>query len=139
MVKSLIFKRTRYANSIIFHSLFDSSLVYGLSDNQLKRRQPGAYKCPFQFIENHKNRMSSFMIFLYRNLVVVMSEKLKVDPSIIDYNLTRLDECVSTVVNKRVREFPSEKQYPYHRAFFRVEEWQIALEFFLQFDGEHCY
>lgn len=72
------------------------------------------------------------MTFLYRNLIADMSGKYQVDPSIVDYNLTILDECVTILVNKR----HAEESLSHHRTFFHVEEWQLALEFFLQFDGE---
>ena len=76
------------------------------------------------------------MNFLHQNLIVDTSEKYKVDPSIIDYNLTILDECITVLVNKRDVEFPNEEQPAHHRTFFHVQEWQLALEFFLQFDGD---
>ena len=76
------------------------------------------------------------MTFLHRNMILNASEKYQVDPSIIDYNLTILDECVTVLVNKRYEEFPSEEQPPNHRTFAHVAEWQLALECFLQFDDD---
>ena len=104
-----------------------------LSTSQLEYRKHGAFTCQFEYIENRKSRIPSFMKFIYRNLIVNMSEKLKVDESIIDFNLTRLDEVTIQSVLHRMKQTNSNDQlnFAYH-----LHEWPIALEIFLQIDGK---
>ena len=54
-----------------------------------------------------------------------MKKRLKVDISIIDYNLKRLEYCLEKVILQRQQQ----------QTMLNVDELAMALEFFLQFDG----
>ncbi len=98
-----------------------------LSTSQLECRKPGAFLCQFEYIENKKSHIPSFMKFIYKNFIFNMSKKLKVDESIIDFNLTRLDEVtIKSVLNSSHLKL----NFAYH-----MHEWPMALEIFLQIDG----
>ncbi len=98
-----------------------------LSSSQLECRKPGAFSCQFEYIENKKSHIPSFMKFIYKNFIFDMSKKLKVDESIIDFNLTRLDEVtIKSVLNSSHLKL---------NFAYRMHEWPMALEIFLQIDG----
>ena len=58
-----------------------------------------------------------------------MKKRLKVDIPIIDFNLTRLLNCVGKVV----------KQRGLTQTMLNLDELIIALEFYLQIDGKFIY
>ena len=102
-----------------------------LSTSQLECRKHGAFKCQFEYIENKKSDIPSFMKFIYKNFIFNMSKKLKVDESIIDFNLTRLDEVtIESVLNS------NNIHHNFNFAYHMHSEWPIALEIFLQIDGK---
>jgi hypothetical protein len=113
---------------IFFFVLFSVTM---LSASQLEYRKRGAFKCQFEYIENKNSHIPSFMKFVYKNFIVNMSKKLKVDESIIDFNLTRLDEVTiqSVLLNCNTNQKNLNHAY-------RMQEWPIALEIFLQIDGK---
>lgn len=94
-----------------------------LSHQQLADRQSGVFPTAFQLIERKEQSISiipSFMKYLHRNLIVEWSQQWNIDASIIDYNFTRLDEITTQF-----------QIQPYH-----LHEWPLALEIFLQIDGQ---
>ena len=68
----------------------------------------------------------SFLIGFYQTLYVKMKKRLKVDLPVLDYNLKRLENCISRVALERGH--PS--------TMLSLDELPLALEFFLQFDGQ---
>lgn len=105
--------------------------AYQLSRSELTRRQSGVFKPAFDIV-NYDSMISSFLREKYHMFFSDLLERLKVDMTILDYNYTRLNKCIHTLVYEQMRVFNlqldeipriNEKEYP------------LALEFFLQFDG----
>jgi hypothetical protein len=82
--------------------------------------------CPFEFIQHrYVESVDSFMIDLYRDLFIEPSQQWKIHYSLIDYNLSRLRKCMQL--------YTEQTKEP---ALLSLNEWPIALEFFLQIDGK---
>ncbi len=109
-----------------------------LSASQLEYRKQGAFTRQFEYIENKNSHIPSFMKFIYKNFIFNISKKLKVDESIIDFNLTRLDEITiqSLLLNCTTNKKNSNNIYHNLNQAYRMHEWPIALEIFLQIDGK---
>lgn len=99
-----------------------------LSSSELKNRQRRTFPLQFEYIENKNNPIPSFMKFIYINFIRNMSKKLKVDQSIIDFNLTRLEH----VTIQSILRYHSNQNFNHG---YHIHEWPIALEIFLQIDG----
>ena len=103
-----------------------------LSSAQLRRRQAGTFQRQFNYVgKKDRTNIPSFMKFIYRNFILSLSQRLKVDESIIDFNLTRLDEITAQTIRQRTDHSESGFGRTYH-----MHEWPVALEIFLQIDGK---
>jgi hypothetical protein len=69
---------------------------------------------------------------LYDDLYVKLSDRLRVDMAILDYNYGRMLRCVQILAEERMRRF---REKP-HEVTLDITEYAIALEFYLQFDGK---
>lgn len=72
------------------------------------------------------NLKDSFLLDFYQEFYGNLKTRLKVDISILDFNATRLRECVNQVV----------AQYHLEQTMLNVDELPLALEFYLQIDGK---
>ena len=120
--------------------LLSSVPVQCLSDQQLQRRQFGVFQRPFEYkiLGNHPSFLNSTYQYLYQHL----SERLHVDPAIIDFNLARLDEVMSTLaMNNDQQYWTDEQQRTREERDIALDFTQIAmtLEIFLQTDGKEKY
>lgn len=68
----------------------------------------------------------SFLMCFYQNLYVKTKKRLKVDIPIIDFNLTRLHNCIGKVIAQRGQQ----------QTMLNTDELVLALEFYLQIDGK---
>lgn len=113
-------------------------LVTQLSSGQIQRRQQGHYQRKFIYEEKHNHRrIPSYMKFIYQNLLVNLSERLKVDETILDFNYLRLQHLIHQCL--RYGQTSSEiytNSIKYQTKAFHMHEWPIALEIFLQIDGQ---
>jgi hypothetical protein len=104
-------------------------LVDSLTEPQYARIRRYAYPPLFKFELNTDDKShagDSFMGFCYEQLYTKTSQQLKVDIPIIDYNLTRLRQCLATVAAQR-----------HHQStMLTIDELPLALEFYLQIDGK---
>ena len=103
-----------------------------MSTNQVQCRQEGAYDRPFQYKILGNN--PSFLNFIYRYVYQHLGERLHIDEAIIDYNLTRLDEAMVTIAIKNDLQQKSTEE---RDIAFDISQLAIALEIFLQTDGNH--
>ena len=74
-------------------------------------------------IKTHSS--DSFLLSFYQDLYLKMKKRLKIDISVIDFNLTRLRHCIEQVVIQRDQQ----------QTMLNIDELALALEFYLQFDG----
>ena len=82
--------------------------------------------CPFELQQpRFMEAIDSFMVDLYQKLFVGPSQLWKINISLIDYNLTRLRRCMDL--------YTKQTNKP---ALASMDELPLALEFFLQIDGE---
>jgi len=75
------------------------------------------------------NVNDSFLCGYYQDFYGKLQKRLKVDISILDFNTTRLRQCVDQVV----------AQYRLEQTMLNMDELAIALEFYLQIDGQYSY
>ena len=76
------------------------------------------------------NSCESFLLCFYQNLYIKTKKRLKVDIPIIDFNLTRLRNCIGKVVVQRGAQ---------QQTMLSIDELAIALEFYLQMDGKFIF
>ena len=110
--------------------------VESLTEEQYARIRRGAFPQLFQLdmdlvvkIKPEKTEIKtsdSFLICFYQNLYIKTKKKLKVDIPIIDFNLTRLRNCIGKVVVQRGQQ----------QTMLSTDELALALEFYLQIDGK---
>lgn len=82
--------------------------------------------CPFEFRQyGCVDPIDSFLIDFYQNLYLEPSRRWKIHLSLIDYNLTRLRRCMNKYTKQTTEP-----------TLLLFDECLIALEFFLQIDGE---
>ena len=95
------------------------------------RRQNGVFKPAFDVINNDLT-MASFLREQYQLFFSDLIERLKVDMTLLDYNYTRLNQYMKTLVYEQVRVFNSR---PHEIQRINEKEYPLALEFYLQFDS----
>lgn len=101
-------------------------------------RQQGQHPLPFEY--HILGQIPSFMNFVYRYLYQQLSERLHIDEGLIDFNLTRLDETLVTMITHQNQQYWTDEQQKcksdrFHP--FDAYQWALALEIFLQVDGNH--
>ena len=115
-----------------------------LSPMQLARRDQHAYLSSFELTENNleliDNLKDSFMLSIYRQLLVDLSDKWQIGIPLLDYNLARLRQCARQCLLQRQQTERQEQLQLIPRlpdtATFSIEELPLALEFYLQIDGK---
>jgi hypothetical protein len=82
--------------------------------------------CPFT-LKQHQfdDTIDSFFIQLYREMFDEPNRRWNLDKSIIDYNLSRLRTCMNKYTEQTGKP-----------AILSLNELPMALEFYLQFDGQ---
>jgi hypothetical protein len=98
-----------------------------LSSDQFARLRHGTFPSLFRLVMNSDatKHNDSFLLGFYQDLYGKLKKQLKVDISILDFNLTRLCQCVDQVV----------AQYHLEQTTLNMNELASALEFYLQIDG----
>lgn len=116
----------------IAHLLLSNVPIGLLSPEYYARMRRGTYPTLFK-LDMHPttttaiDRNDSFLLCLYNDLYNDLSQRLKVDISILDYNMIRLRLCVDQVV----------EHYQLNQTMLNMNELACALEFYLQIDGLH--
>ena len=110
------------------HDFF--SLVKSLSQEQLARRRQDIYTFPCNILM-HQMRYPSHILAQYQRDYADLMQRLRVDAAILDSNYPRLDHCLQLFGLERIRRFRSQ-----HREVELLrDEYPLAIEFFLQIDG----
>lgn len=112
---------------------------------QLARRAPNAYTASFDLVEKNRDVIDhsrdSFMISMHQQLLVDLSKKWHISIPLLDYNLARLRRCAKLCLEQLQQRARQEQLQLLARlpvtATFSVEELPLALEFYLQMDGQH--
>lgn len=107
-------------------------VAHRLTSTELTYRQSDRFKSAFDLV--HRNSViPSFLREKYTLFFSDLKERLKVDVSILDYNYTRLNRCMTLLMYEQTQVF----KYRFED-IPRIEEkeYPLALEFFLQFDGK---
>ena len=107
--------------------------AHQLTQIELIRRHSGAYRPAFDII-NRDSAIPSFLREKYHLFFDDLIELLNIDMTLLDYNYTRLNQYMRTLVYEQRKMFhlrPCEIQ--------RIDEkeYPLALEFYLQFDSMH--
>ena len=108
-----------------------------LSTEELVRRQPGLYPCPFQII-NSNPTTSSFMINCYNTYFNSILSRFKMDLSILDHNYDRLNYFIELFCASRRRLLGTIKCAEDLVDLSDDEKPQL-LEFYLQMDVDLFY
>lgn len=109
-----------------------------LSKQERHRRSTAKYRPPFHVIGAPptnilvNTRIPSFFWPLYQQLFGNVTEHLRLDISIIDYNYARLSKCLDIWAKERIDRL---NKMP-HEVTLDQREYAIALEFYLQIDGK---
>ncbi|CAF1465715.1 unnamed protein product [Adineta steineri] len=75
--------------------------------------------------DDHQTSLcNSFLLCFYDNLYRKLKKRLNVGTSILDFNLTRLRQCIDKVVEQRGQ----------RQTMLSIDELPLALEFYLQID-----
>ena len=115
-----------------------------MSPIQLARRESHVYQSSFELIEHNlemiDNLKDSFMLSIYRQLLVDLSDKWQISIPLLDYNLARLRHCARQCLLRLQQTQRQEQLQLIPRipvtATFSIEELPVALEFYLQIDGK---
>ena len=81
------------------------------------------------------NLFPSFFLNIYRQLFGNLLRRLRVDQTILDYNYERLLKCMSILTDERIR-YRFGTLSKIHTEQLSFQEYALALEFYLQFDGK---
>ncbi|CAF5136234.1 unnamed protein product [Rotaria sp. Silwood1] len=108
-----------------------TTIDHQLTSTELSYRRSGAFK-PACTIANSHSNMPSFLREKYNMYFGDLLERLKVDLSILDYNYTRLNKFIRMLAYEQIRAFNLQ---PNSIPQLEEKEYPVALEFFLQFDG----
>ena len=112
------------SKSIIFCVYLDRLL----SVEERRCRLPGTFQRHFRLHENLHRQ--AFFPNIYQTMYGQLGQRLKVDEAILDHNYERLFKCINILAQERLRRFQTawkDEQLP-------IEEYAVALEFYLQFD-----
>ncbi|CAF1515766.1 unnamed protein product [Adineta steineri] len=110
---------------------------YLLTQSEYQQRRRFAYRSSFilidQRMQDSNSNIPSFLLNKYQQWYTDLSRHLNVDIAILDYNYIRLFQCLEIMKNERLycrfqtRSMEMAEQLP-------VDEYAIALEFYLQID-----
>jgi len=106
-------------------------LVNQLTPTEAIRRCSNSFTPAFDIV-NHNPMIPSFLREKYQLFYNDLIERLKVDMSILDYNYTRLNKYITMVIEEQIRVFVLRRNEVQP---IEENEYSLALEFFLQFDG----
>lgn len=113
-----------------------SLLGHRLTPEQRRMRQRGIFPLPFTLIDDRQQdqHLPSFLLAFDELLYGDLSRRLQIDKSILDYNYERMNKCLTIMRNERLqhRFLPSPAS---HYEYLPLQEYPIALEFYLQIDG----
>jgi hypothetical protein len=112
-----------------------------LTHEQRQQRKHHTFHQPFVLVDQRRKydnmMVPSFFAKKYKEFFDDLSQRLNVDVAILDYNYERLFRCINMMRKERIQHrFQSQtleetEQLPIH-------EYSIALEFYLQIDGNNC-
>jgi len=117
---------------VVFYCLY---LGHSLTNEQRRRYERDHFRSTFQMVDqSDENLPSSFFLGQYRQLFVDLTRRLHINDAIIDYNYQRLLRCFELMTNERLV-YGLENYASSDGNVLPIDEYAIALEFFLQIDG----
>lgn len=99
-----------------------------LTEEQYARLRHPTFRPMFKLEKDavvSNGRHGSFLLSVYDSLYVKMKKRLKMNIPTIDFNLTRLRQCIAKVAVQRGQ----------LQTMLTLDELPMALEFYLQIDG----
>jgi hypothetical protein len=105
-----------------------------LSDKERIRRQANQFKPAFHAIDQNET-IPSFLRQKYHLFYRDLMRRLKVDMSILDFNYTRLDQYIRSLMFEQMKVFHLQLE---QIELINEKEYPLALEFYLQFDSRCC-
>ena len=112
-------------------------LGHGLTNDQQRQRTGNTFSSSFTLNDHRQenNQIPSFFINLHQQLYGDLMRRLHVSDVILDYNYSRLFKCMDLMTNERIqRRFEGNPTGHYEQ--LPLNEYAIALEFYLQIDGK---
>lgn len=110
-------------------------LAQRLTDEQRLARERGACRPSYTLTDDRHDPtlMPSFFLDRYRQWYGDLARRLRVDDTLLDYNYSRLFQCMDMMIRQRLQNrIPN--QYVTTSEPLPVDEYAIALEFYLQLD-----
>ena len=106
------------------------NLVESLGNEEYARLRRGTFPQKFRMEimgTADMNINDSFLLKFYEDFYIHLKKRLRVDISLLDFNLARLRVCIDQVVVQRTLE----------QTMLNMDELAVALEFYLQIDGQY--
>lgn len=105
-------------------------LVDSLGNEQYARLRRGTFPQMFHMEimgTADMNINDSFLLKFYDDFYMQLKKRLRVDISLLDFSLARLRQCIDQIVVQRALE----------QTMLNMDELAVALEFYLQIDGQY--
>ena len=107
-----------------------------LTNEQQRRRDYHSFHQPFTLIDQSNDvTVRPFFVSIYHHMYEDLTQRFHVDNAILDYNYERLRQCIHIMTQERVR-YGLDPQNTMGREQLRIDEYALALEFYLQIDGK---
>jgi hypothetical protein len=106
-----------------------------LTDEQRLARERGACRPSYTLTDDRQGRafIPSFFLDRYRQWYGDLARRLRVDEILLDYNYPRLFQCMDMLIRQRLQN-RSPSQHVTTGEQLPVDEYAVALEFYLQID-----
>ena len=107
-----------------------------LTEEQRMARQRGAFRPSYTLTDHRQHRpfIPSFFLDTHRRWYIDLAQRLCVDESILDHNYLRLFQCIDIMIHQRLQN-RGPNQTITSGELLPVDEYAMALEFYLQIDG----
>ena len=117
------------------HLLLTNVPYHELTEAQRSRREKQFFHQPFSVVnQSFDMNVRPFFVDMYQDLYVDLAQRFHVNDAILDYNYQRLRQCLNIMIQEQIRygllakDARGIEELP-------MAEYALALEFFLQIDG----
>lgn len=107
-----------------------------LTTEQQRRRTYHEFHQPFTLIDQSADiSVRPFFVYVYQQLYEDLGRRCHLDNAILDYNYERLRQCLNVMTQERIQYgFCPETVVGSEQ--MRIDEYALAMEFYLQMDGQ---
>ena len=107
-----------------------------LTREQQRRRSHREFHQPFTLIDQSADvSVRPFFVYIHQQLYEDLNRRCYLDNAILDYNYERLRQCLNTMIQERIR-YGLTSETTVGNEQLRIDEYALAMEFYLQIDGQ---